>query len=279
VTSSVVLDVTSGDTGEATVSPATLTFTPADWDTPQTVTVTGVDDAILDGDVVTTITIAVDDANSDDTYDPLADQTVNATTSDDDVAGFTVAETGGTSVSEAATTDNFTVVLDAEPATDVVITVTSADTDEAIASTHVPTAGADLLLGGDLMVSASPGVTATLQKGRTRAVVNSNEMMTGTFTRDVNDVFPALGLRNRLASALGENDLHLINATRLAARLFGDSIAANLFLVGYAWQRGYIPLAAEAIEKAIALNGVAVELRSGVFAPKNTPLPTKRTII
>ncbi len=130
--SNVEIDVTSADTGEATVSPVTLVFTAADWSTPQTVTVTGVDDFELDGTTTTLLTLSVDDAASDDAYDPVPDQTVSVSNGDDDVAGFTVAETGGTSVSEAATTDNFTVVLDAEPASDVEITVVSADVGEAI---------------------------------------------------------------------------------------------------------------------------------------------------
>ncbi len=130
--SNVVILVSSADTGEATVDQATLTFTPGNWNTPQILTVTGVDDDLVDGDQTTLVTLSIDDANSDDTFDPLADQTVSVTTTDDDAAGFTVAETGGsTSVSETGTTDTFTVVLTAEPASNVVITVSSADTGEA----------------------------------------------------------------------------------------------------------------------------------------------------
>ena len=133
-TSDVVLTVVSGDTGEATISPASLTFTAINWNATQTVTVTGVNDALIDGNQVTTITLSVDDANSDDTFDPLADQTVSATTVDDDAAGFTIVESGGTSVNESGTTDTFTVVLDAEPTSDVVLTVVSGDTGEATVS-------------------------------------------------------------------------------------------------------------------------------------------------
>ena len=92
--SDVVLTITSSDTGEATVN-SPLTFTPANWNTAQTVTVTGADDNLVDGTITSTITIAVDDANSDNDFDPVDDQTVSATTTDDDIAGFTVAETGG----------------------------------------------------------------------------------------------------------------------------------------------------------------------------------------
>ena len=129
--SNVVLTVTSNDTGETTVN-TPLTFTNANWNTAQTVTVTGVDDNIIDGNQTSTITIAVDDANSDNDFDPVADQTVTATTTDDDAAGFTITQTGGsTSVSESGTTDTFTVVLNAQPASDVVISISSSDTGEA----------------------------------------------------------------------------------------------------------------------------------------------------
>ena len=130
--SNVVLTVVSGDTGEATVDKPTLTFSPGNWNAAQVVTVTGVDDDLVDGDQSTTITLSIDDANADDSFDPLANQTVSATTTDDDAAGFSVVESGGsTSVSETGTTDTFTVVLDAEPQSNVVLTVVSGDTGEA----------------------------------------------------------------------------------------------------------------------------------------------------
>ena len=94
-------------------------------------TVTGVDDNLIDGTVSSTFTVAVNDGSSDNDFDAVADQTVTATTTDNDVAGFTIAQTGGsTSVSETGTTDTFTVVLNAQPASNVVLTVTSNDTGE-----------------------------------------------------------------------------------------------------------------------------------------------------
>ena len=129
-TSDVVLTVTSSDTGEATVN-SPLTFTPANWDTAQTVTVTGVDDDLVDGTITSTITVAVDDANSDDDFDAVADRTVSVSTTDDDVAGFTVDELdGSTEVTEAGSTDTFTVVLDAQPTSDVVVSIGSDDASE-----------------------------------------------------------------------------------------------------------------------------------------------------
>ncbi|MDG2352501.1 MAG: hypothetical protein P8L35_06795, partial [Acidimicrobiales bacterium] len=133
----VVIGVTSGDTDEATVSPSSLTFTTGNWNSAQTVTVTGVDESDDDGDQDTTITLSVTDGSTDDiAYDGVANQTVTAETVDNDPqAGFTVAESGGgTSVAETGTTDTFTVVLDAQPDSNVVIDVSSGDTDEATVS-------------------------------------------------------------------------------------------------------------------------------------------------
>ena len=78
--SNVVISVTSGDTGEATVSASSLTFTTSNWDSVQTITVTGVNDDIIDGSINTTITLAVVDGSSDNNFDPLANQTVTAAT-------------------------------------------------------------------------------------------------------------------------------------------------------------------------------------------------------
>ena len=109
-----------------------MTFTPADWNVPQTVTVTGVDDVAVDGPQSTTIRVAVSDAASDDGFDPLADRTLTATTADDDTAGFIVTESGGaTAVSETGTTDTVAVVLTTQPVSPVVISISSSNPAEA----------------------------------------------------------------------------------------------------------------------------------------------------
>ena len=90
--SDVVIDVTSDDTGEVKVSNANLTFTSANWDTAQTVTVTGVDDNIVDATQTATITLAIDAASTDDYFDAVADQTVSVDNTNDDKATITVAD-------------------------------------------------------------------------------------------------------------------------------------------------------------------------------------------
>ena len=135
-TGNVVFGLSSADTGETTVSTAALTFTSLNWDTAQTVTITGVDDTATDGNQTTNVTITVNDSSTaDSAYDALADQTVAVTTADDDSPGFTVAASGGsTTVTEAGATDTFTVVLNAQPTSDVVFNVSSGDTGEATVS-------------------------------------------------------------------------------------------------------------------------------------------------
>ena len=136
-TGNVVFDVTASDTGEATIDSSSLTFTAGNWDTPQTVTVTGADDSLDDGDQSSTVTVAINTGSTaDNAYDALASQTVAVTTVDDDGPGFTISSTTAT-VSEAGTTATVTVVLDSQPASDVVISVTSPNTDEVLSLIHI----------------------------------------------------------------------------------------------------------------------------------------------
>ena len=89
------------------------------------------DDDIIDGSQTSTITVSIDDANSDDDFDAIADQTVSVSTADDDVAGFTIVELdGSTEVDESGDTDTFTVVLDAQPDSNVVVAISVSDSSE-----------------------------------------------------------------------------------------------------------------------------------------------------
>ncbi|MFS4494852.1 invasin domain 3-containing protein [Maribacter sp. 2308TA10-17] len=128
--SDVVLDITSADTNEATVDNAQLTFTSADWDTPQTITVTGVDDITVATDNVA-LTVAVNDAGSDDAFDPLLDQMVDVTLNNDDIAIGAMVSNTALVIDENGGTATFTVVLGSQPATDVLINLVSGDVLEA----------------------------------------------------------------------------------------------------------------------------------------------------
>jgi hypothetical protein len=132
-TADVTIGLSSSDVTEGTVSPASVTFTAANWNMPQVITVTGEDDLMDDGDIAFTIIIAAA-VSGDAKYHGLNAPDVTVTNADDDTAGFTVSPTGGLTVTEAGSTASFTVVLTAQPATDVVLTVTSSDPGEAAAS-------------------------------------------------------------------------------------------------------------------------------------------------
>ena len=122
--SNVVLKAVSADTGEVTVSPAALVFTAANWNTPQTLTVQGQNDNIVDGDQTTKITISVNDATSDDNFDDVADQKITVTTVDNNDYGFTLSKSTAT-VSESGTTDTINVYLNSQPNSDVVLNAVS----------------------------------------------------------------------------------------------------------------------------------------------------------
>ncbi|MFT5130824.1 MAG: subtilisin-like proprotein convertase family protein, partial [Rhodothermales bacterium] len=168
-TSDVVLTVSSSDTGEATVDKANLTFETGNWDTAQTVTVTGVDDPSADGGQTTTITLAVDDANSDDSFDSLADQTVSVTTTDDDVAAL-ILTIAASSISEAAgpAATTATVSRNSDTTNALTVTLSSSDTGEAgvTATVTIPagqssSAPFDIDAIDDLLIDGTQTVTIT----------------------------------------------------------------------------------------------------------------------
>ncbi len=130
---------------------------------------------------------------------------------------------------------------------------------------RIEPASADALIGCDLVVSSSPKASITYQRGHTRAVVNSAEMHTGDVIRqrDAN-----LRVDARLAaieSAIGSGNLSSMNANRLAERLMGDTIYANIIMTGCAWQKGMIPVSLEALQRAIELNDVKIDANKQAF--------------
>lgn len=124
---------------------------------------------------------------------------------------------------------------------------------------------ANLVLGCDLVVSASNECLAKMRPGFTHAVINTHEAVTGDFTRQPDMSFPGKAMADTVRDAVGETHCHRVNATGIATALLGDSMATNLFMLGFAWQKGLIPLSCAAILRAIALNGVAVESNSQAF--------------
>ncbi len=135
---------------------------------------------------------------------------------------------------------------------------------EDIQTVRIAPGGARLLLGCDLVVAGGNEALATLAPGQGQAVVNTHRMMTGDFTRQADLDFPAAALERRVVEAAGPR-AWFVDASRLAVALLGDAIAANLFMVGFAYQKGLLPLSAAAIERAIELNRVAAAMNRGAF--------------
>ncbi|HTE82709.1 MAG TPA: indolepyruvate ferredoxin oxidoreductase family protein, partial [Reyranella sp.] len=138
-------------------------------------------------------------------------------------------------------------------------------TPEALHAVRLGAGGASVLLGCDLVVSASPDALAKLEPGASRAIVNTQETITGEFTRHPDLAFPSHTLRLSIEAAAGADACDFVEATKLATGLMGDSIATNLFMLGYAYQKGLIPIGHEALERAIELNGTAVPMNIGAF--------------
>jgi indolepyruvate ferredoxin oxidoreductase len=126
-------------------------------------------------------------------------------------------------------------------------------------------AGADLILGCDLVVAGSDSVLGVVREGVTTVVANTHETMTGDFTGKPDLELPVEDLKQALRTRAGAAHTHFIDATRAANRRFGDTSVANLFLLGYAWQQGRVPVSAQALEQAIRLNGVSVERNLHAF--------------
>ncbi len=130
---------------------------------------------------------------------------------------------------------------------------------------------ADLVLGCDMVVVNDYWALSKIREGRSNVVLNSYEAMPGTFTTRPDMQFPAADIVSAVRTALGGNDspesaLQLVDATQLANALMGDAIAANLFMLGYAWQQGLVPISFDAIMRAVELNGAAIEMNKTAFA-------------
>ena len=147
----------------------------------------------------------------------------------------------------------------------VVSHVRLARAPEDLQAVRISAGGADLVLGCDLVVAAGFEALSKVAAGETHAVINSYETITGEFTRDPDQVFPGADLRRMIAEATGPGRADFLDATRLATALLGNTIATNLFMLGYAWQKGLVPVGEAALMAAIELNRVAVAAMSQAF--------------
>jgi indolepyruvate ferredoxin oxidoreductase len=140
-----------------------------------------------------------------------------------------------------------------------------AENADAIHAIRVAAGRADLILGGDIVVAGTRKILAAVKHGATEMVVNTAEFLPGEFTRNADFSLPTERLKRTIVADAGADKTHFIDASRIANALFGQSIGANMFMVGYAYQLGAVPLSAAAIEKAIELNGEAVAMNQAAF--------------
>ncbi|MBE7422161.1 MAG: indolepyruvate ferredoxin oxidoreductase family protein [Zoogloeaceae bacterium] len=140
-----------------------------------------------------------------------------------------------------------------------------AERQEQLHAPRLATGEADTLLGCDIVVAVGNDALVKTQPGRTRAIVNTGKAITGDFVRNPDHPFPLATMEGQIREAVGDGQADLLDASRLATLLMGHSIGTNLFMLGYAWQKGRVPLTQDALLRAIELNGVAVDDNKTAF--------------
>jgi len=138
-------------------------------------------------------------------------------------------------------------------------------TQEHLRTTRVGSASADLVLGCDPIVTAGQETLSRMRSGHTRVALNSHSAITAGFVKSADWSNPGAQCLHDIAEVVGAPRLGALDADALATGLLGDSLYSNPLLLGFAWQKGWIPLQRESLLRAIALNAVAVEANSAAF--------------
>ena len=144
--------------------------------------------------------------------------------------------------------------------------VLMAHDQDAIRTTRVSLASADLILGCDPIVTAGKETLQRMRAGRTHVALNAHSAPTAAFVKNTDWQNPADQCVAEIAQAVGAEGLGLFDANRVAVQTLGDSIFVNPMILGYAWQKGWVPLGYEALMRAMELNDVAVALNQAAFA-------------
>ncbi|AVR98851.1 indolepyruvate ferredoxin oxidoreductase family protein [Pseudoduganella armeniaca] len=140
-----------------------------------------------------------------------------------------------------------------------------ADNQGDLHSTRVGTGSADLVIGCDQIVTASRDALSRMGEGRTWAAINSTGATTAAFVKNPDWQFPGESSQGEILRACGADRVEFVDAGRIATALMGDSIATNMFMLGYSFQKGHVPLSEAALMKAIELNGVSVGFNKAAF--------------
>src|SRR5690606_8024085 len=134
-----------------------------------------------------------------------------------------------------------------------------------IRSIRVAAGEADLVLGCDLVVTGARKVLSTVREGHTLVLANTAEVMPGDFARSPDFTLPTERLKREIVKAAGEDKAYFFDATETAKVLFGNTLGANMFMLGVASQKGSLPVSPHAVEQAIELNGQAVAMNLRAF--------------
>lgn len=140
-----------------------------------------------------------------------------------------------------------------------------AQSPEDIGTIRIASGGADLVLGCDSVVTAGQETLNSIRQGHTRVILNSQQVMPGDFTRDADLEFPSEEIIELIGKCAGAEQIDQVAATESAVKYLGNSIGGNLLMLGFAYQRGLIPLSSQSIDKAIAVNGMAVTMNQQAF--------------
>ena len=191
--------------------------------------------------------------------------------------GVLVTGIGGTGVMTAGALIGMAAHLDGHAAS--VLDMTGLAQKGGAATTHVRIAHrpedidaaripsfANAVVGCDIAVACEPEAMDRVKPGVTRAAVSTSRAAAGEFTADPDLKFPIAALQSKLTRVLGEDSVGFVDANRMATALVGDAIVTNAFMLGYAYQRGLIPVTGAAFVRAIELNGVAVADSTAAFA-------------
>jgi len=141
-----------------------------------------------------------------------------------------------------------------------------ANRQEAIFTTKVDTAKADLVIACDSIVGAAKTTLAVMQQGRTYVALNTHGTPTAAFVKNADWQFPGGHCESAIKASVGEGLVGAFDAEQVAVQLVGDSIYTNPLMLGYAWQQGRVPLSHAALMRAIELNGVQVDNNKAAFA-------------
>ncbi len=140
-----------------------------------------------------------------------------------------------------------------------------APTADHLHATRIADAEADAVVGCDLVVTAGDEALLRIKPGTSRVVVASDLVPTTDFSRNPDWQLDQNALIERIRARCGKDNLLAVEGLRIASRLMGDTLATNMFMLGAAWQKGYIPLSLDSIMRAIELNGAQVEFNKTSF--------------